>query len=186
MVIYDVKCSRRLNGLISSYGGRPVMWKTGHSLMKAKMKETGALLAGEMSGHMFFKERWYGFDDGLYSAARLLEILGVEDQSSDAVFASFPEDVSTPEINSAVTDETKFMIVEKLCLLKGNFSGGNVTTIDGLRVDFPNGWGLCRASNTTPVLVLRFEADDEAALQEIKDKFIEQLRSIEPELALDF
>ncbi|MFT6122033.1 MAG: phosphomannomutase/phosphoglucomutase [Oleiphilaceae bacterium] len=185
-IIYDVKCSRRLNGLISSYGGRPVMWKTGHSLMKAKMKETGALLAGEMSGHMFFKERWFGFDDGLYSAARLLEILGVEDQSTDAVFASFPEDFSTPEINIPVTDETKFIIVEKLCLLKGMFSGGNVTTIDGLRVDFPNGWGLCRASNTMPVLVLRFEADDESALQEIKAKFIAQLKSIDPELALNF
>lgn len=185
-IIYDVKCSRRLNGLISSYGGRPVMWKTGHSLMKAKMKETGALLAGEMSGHVFFKERWFGFDDGLYSAARLLEILGVEDQSSDAVFASFPEDVSTPEINVPVTDETKFSIVEKLCLLKGQFEGGNITTIDGLRVDFPNGWGLCRASNTTPVLVLRFEADDDNALQEIKDKFIVQLKSIDPELALNF
>jgi len=185
-IIYDVKCSRRLNGLISSYGGRPVMWKTGHSLMKAKMKETGALLAGEMSGHVFFKERWFGFDDGLYSAARLLEILGVEDQSSDAVFASFPEDVSTPEINVPVTDETKFTIIEKLCSLKGQFTGGNVTTIDGLRVDYPNGWGLCRASNTTPTLVFRFEADDENALQEIKDKFIIQLKSIDPELALNF
>jgi phosphomannomutase/phosphoglucomutase len=154
--------------------------------MKAKMRETGALLAGEMSGHVFFKERWFGFDDGLYSAARLLEILGVEDQSSEEVFASFPEDVSTPEINVPVTDETKFTIVEKLCLLKGQFEGGNVTTIDGLRVDFPNGWGLCRASNTTPVLVLRFEADDENVLQEIKDKFITQLKSIDPELALDF
>jgi len=185
-IIYDVKCSRRLNGLISSYGGRPVMWKTGHSLMKAKMRETGALLAGEMSGHVFFKERWFGFDDGLYSAARLLEILGVEDQSSDAVFASFPEDVSTPEINVPVTDETKFSIIEELCLLKDQFTGGNVTTIDGLRVDYPNGWGLCRASNTTPTLVLRFEADDENALQEIKDKFIIQLKSIDPELALNF
>ena len=185
-IIYDVKCSRRLNGLISSYGGRPIMWKTGHSLMKAKMKETGALLAGEMSGHVFFKERWFGFDDGLYSAARLLEILGVEDKTSEEVFASFPEDVCTPEINVPVTDESKFTIIEKLCLLKGQFVGGNVTTIDGLRVDFPNGWGLCRASNTTPVLVLRFEADDDDALEEIKDKFITQLKSIDPELALNF
>jgi len=185
-IIYDVKCSRRLNGLISSYGGRPVMWKTGHSLMKAKMKETGALLAGEMSGHVFFKERWFGFDDGLYSAARLLEILGVEDQSSHEVFASFPDDVSTPEINVPVTDESKFIIIEKLCLLKGQFVGGNVTTVDGLRVDYPNGWGLCRASNTMPVLALRFEADDENALQEIKEKFIAQLKSIDPELALNF
>jgi len=185
-IIFDVKCSRRLNGLISSYGGRPVMWKTGHSLIKAKMKETGALLAGEMSGHIFFKERWYGFDDGLYSAARLLEVLGIEDKTSDEVFAGFPEDVSTPEINIAVTDESKFDLVDKLCALKDQFVGGNISTIDGLRVDFPNGWGLCRASNTTPVLVLRFEADDAAALEEIKQKFITQLKRVDPALDCDF
>lgn len=185
-IIYDVKCSRRLNGLISSYGGRPVMWKTGHSLIKAKMKETGALLAGEMSGHVFFKERWFGFDDGLYSAARLLEILGVEDKTSDEVFAEFPEDISTPEINITVDDESKFTIVEKLCARKEQFVGGNVSTIDGLRVDFPNGWGLCRASNTTPVLVLRFEADDEDSLAEIKAKFKLHLKDIEPTLNCDF
>ena len=185
-IIYDVKCSRRLNSLISSYGGRPVMWKTGHSLMKAKMKETGALLAGEMSGHVFFKERWFGFDDGLYSAARLLEILGIEDKSSNEVFAEFPEDVSTPEINIQVSDESKFEIIEKLCARKDQFTGGNVSTIDGIRVDYPNGWGLCRASNTMPVLVLRFEADDEAALSEIKNKFVAQLKQIEPNLDCDF
>tara|TARA_R110001592_G_scaffold295763_1_gene566077 strand:- start:13118 stop:15715 length:2598 start_codon:yes stop_codon:yes gene_type:complete len=185
-IIYDVKCSRRLNGLISSYGGRPVMWKTGHSLIKAKMKETGALLAGEMSGHVFFKERWFGFDDALYSAARLLEILGVEDKTSNEVFAEFPEDLSTPEINIDVSDEIKFSIVEKLCARKEQFVGGNVSTIDGLRVDFPNGWGLCRASNTTPVLVLRFEADDEASLTEIKAKFIMHLKDIDPSLNCDF
>jgi phosphomannomutase/phosphoglucomutase len=185
-IIYDVKCSRRLNGLISSYGGRPVMWKTGHSLIKAKMKETGALLAGEMSGHMFFKERWFGFDDGLYSAARLLEILGVEDKTSNEVFAEFPEDISTPEINVDVSDETKFSIVEKLCARKDQFVGGNVSTIDGLRVDFKNGWGLCRASNTTPMLVLRFEADDEASLAEIKAKFIMHLKDIDPSINCDF
>jgi phosphomannomutase/phosphoglucomutase len=185
-IIYDVKCSRRLNGLISSYGGRPVMWKTGHSLMKAKMKETGALLAGEMSGHIFFKERWFGFDDGLYSAARLLEILGVEDKSSDEVFAEFPDDVSTPEINIPVTDESKFEIIEKLIARKDQFVGGNVTTIDGVRVDYPTGWGLCRASNTTPVLVLRFEADDQLALEEIKNKFKVQLKQIDPALGCDF
>lgn len=185
-IIFDVKCSRRLNGLISNYGGRPIMWKTGHSLIKAKMKETGALLAGEMSGHIFFKERWFGFDDGLYSAVRLLEILGIDDRPSELVFAAFPEDVSTPEINVTVTDESKFTIIEKLCMLKGNFTGGNVSTIDGLRVDYPNGWGLCRASNTTPVLVLRFEADDEAALEEIKTNFKTQLAAVEPSLDLNF
>lgn len=185
-IIYDVKCSRRLNSLISSYGGRPVMWKTGHSLIKAKMKETGALLAGEMSGHVFFKERWYGFDDGLYSAARLLEILGVEDRRAEEVFQDFPEDVSTPEINIEVTDESKFIIVEKLAAYKASFEDASVSTIDGLRADFANGWGLCRASNTTPMLVLRFEADDEQALEEIKAKFKKQLAHVDSSLDLNF
>lgn len=169
-VLFDVKCSRRLSGVISSSGGRPVMWKTGHSLMKAKMKETGALLAGEMSGHIFFGERWYGFDDGLYSAARLLEILGIEDRQASEVFAEFPEDISTPELNLEVTDEGKFRIIERLKDL-ADFSEANITTIDGVRVDYPDGWGLCRASNTTPVLVLRFEAENEAALERIKQIF---------------
>lgn len=184
-VIFDVKCSRRLNGLISSYGGRPIMWKTGHSLIKAKMKETGALLAGEMSGHMFFKERWYGFDDGLYSAARLLEILGVDERASEEVFESFPEDASTPEIHIQVTDESKFTLVERLSA-QGDFEGGDISTIDGVRVDYPDGWGLCRASNTTPVLALRFEAEDEAALSRIQQVFREQLLMVEPELELTF
>ncbi|WP_275975279.1 phosphomannomutase/phosphoglucomutase [Alkalimarinus coralli] len=184
-VIFDVKCSRRLNGLISGYGGRPIMWKTGHSLIKAKMKETGALLAGEMSGHIFFKERWYGFDDGLYSAARLLEVLGIDERSSNDVFQSFPEDLSTPEINVAVTDEGKFNFVETLSS-QGNFEGGNVSTIDGVRVDYPDGWGLCRASNTTPNLVLRFEADSDESLSRIQQVFREQLLMIDPELGLTF
>lgn len=185
-IIYDVKCSRRLNGLIAGYGGRPIMWKTGHSLIKAKMKETGALLAGEMSGHIFFKERWFGFDDGLYSAVRLLELLGIEDRSSEEVFADFPEDVSTPEINITVTDETKFDLIEKLCGRAAAFEDGNVSTIDGLRVDFADGWGLCRASNTTPVLVLRFEADDEAALKRIQQRFKDQLLAIDDSLNVAF
>lgn len=185
-VIYDVKCSRRLNGLISSYGGRPIMWKTGHSLIKAKMKETGALLAGEMSGHIFFKERWFGFDDGLYSAVRLLEILGIEDRSAEEVFEDFPEDLSTPEINITVTDESKFDLVEKLCGRAAAFEDGSVSTIDGLRVDFHDGWGLCRASNTTPVLVLRFEADDESALKRIQERFKEQLLAIDSSLDVGF
>ena len=184
-VIFDVKCSRRLNALISGYGGRPIMWKTGHSLIKAKMKETGALLAGEMSGHVFFKERWYGFDDGLYSAARLLEVLGIDERSSNEVFESFPEDVCTPEINIAVTDEGKFDLIETLCS-KGNFEGGNLSTIDGARVDYPDGWGLCRASNTTPALVLRFEADNEESLSRIQQVFREQLLMIDPALELTF
>lgn len=184
-VLYDVKCSRRLASVINEAGGRPIMWKTGHSLMKAKMKETGALLAGEMSGHVFFQERWYGFDDGLYSAARLLEILGVEDRQSDEVFADFPEDVSTPELNVAVTEDSKFSLVEKLSS-EGDFGDGSISTIDGVRVDYPDGWGLCRASNTTPVLVLRFEAESGDALERIKTVFREQLQKVAPELVAEF
>ena len=184
-VIYDVKCSRRLATVISQAGGRPVMWKSGHSVMKAKMRETGALLAGEMSGHVFFKERWYGFDDGLYTAARLLEILGVEDRHSDEVFADLPEDFSTPELHVNTTDESKFALVEKL-VQAGQFGDGIVSTIDGIRVDYPDGWGLCRASNTTPVLVLRFEGETEEALERIRTMFREQLAGIAPELVIDF
>lgn len=184
-VIYDVKCSRRLASVISEAGGRPIMWKTGHSLMKAKMKETGALLAGEMSGHIFFGERWPGFDDGLYAAARLLEILGIEDRDSNEVFEEFPEDISTPELNVEVTEQTKFTIVEQL-EQKGDFGDGNINTVDGIRVEFSDGWGLCRASNTTPMLVLRFEAESEEALERIKSVFREQLGKVVPELVVDF
>ncbi|MBR9872101.1 MAG: phosphomannomutase/phosphoglucomutase [Gammaproteobacteria bacterium] len=184
-VLYDVKCSRRLAGVISEAGGRPVMWKSGHSLMKAKMKETGALLAGELSGHVFFGERWYGFDDGLYSAARLLEILGIEDRHSDEVFEDFPEDISTPELNVEVTESDKFAIIERFGEL-GDFGDGNVSNIDGIRVDYPDGWGLCRASNTTPVLVLRFEAETDEALERIKTVFREQLQKAAPDLVANF
>ena len=184
-IIYDVKCSRRLAGVINEYGGRPVMWKTGHSLIKARMKETGALLAGEMSGHIFFAERWYGFDDALYSAARLLEILGVEDRTSDEVFSEFPEDVSTPELNVDVDESDKFALVQQLAE-KGEFGDASISTIDGIRVDYPDGWGLCRASNTTPVLVLRFEAETQEALERIEAVFREQIQRIRPELKLDF
>lgn len=184
-VLYDVKCSRRLASVVSEAGGRPIMWKTGHSLMKAKMKETGALLAGEMSGHIFFGERWYGFDDGLYSAARLLEILGIEDRLSDEVFADFPEDISTPELNIEVTEASKFAIIDRLAK-EGDFGDGSVSTIDGVRVDYADGWGLCRASNTTPVLVLRFEAESEEALGRIQGVFREQLQKVAPDLVADF
>lgn len=184
-VLYDVKCSRRLAGVISEAGGRPIMWKTGHSLMKAKMKETGALLAGEMSGHIFFGERWYGFDDGLYSAARLLEILGIEDRHSDEVFDDFPEDISTPELNVEVTESSKFGIIDRLGQ-DGQFGDGNISTIDGIRVDYADGWGLCRASNTTPVLVLRFEAETEQGLDRIKGIFREQLAKAAPDITADF
>ncbi|SOB77715.1 phosphomannomutase / phosphoglucomutase [Marinobacter sp. LV10R510-11A] len=184
-VLYDVKCSRRLAGVISEAGGRPIMWKTGHSLMKAKMKETGALLAGEMSGHIFFAERWYGFDDALYSAARLLEILGIEDRHSDEVFEDFPEDISTPELNVEVTESSKFTLMEQLSQ-EGDFGDGNISNIDGIRVDYTDGWGLCRASNTTPMLVLRFEAETDEALERIKNVFRTQLQKVAPDLVAGF
>ncbi|MES2819152.1 MAG: phosphomannomutase/phosphoglucomutase [Pseudomonadota bacterium] len=184
-IIFDVKCTRRLTPLISGYGGRPVMWKTGHSLIKKKMKETGALLAGEMSGHIFFKERWFGFDDGIYSAARLLEILSQDKRTAEQVFSAFPDDVSTPEINITVTDESKFTIIAAL-QRDGHWGAANVTTLDGVRVDYPKGWGLIRASNTTPVLVLRFEAETEDELKRIQELFRAQLYTIAPTLNLPF
>ena len=184
-IIFDVKCTRRLTPLISGYGGRPVMWKTGHSLIKKKMKETGALLAGEMSGHIFFKERWYGFDDGIYSAARLLEILSLEKRNAEQVFSAFPSDISTPEINIKVTEQTKFGMIERL-QREGQWGEANITSIDGVRVDYPKGWGLIRASNTTPVLVLRFEADTQEELERIQDVFRAQLLKVAPDLQLPF
>lgn len=184
-IIFDVKCTRRLTPLISGYGGRPVMWKTGHSLIKKKMKETGALLAGEMSGHIFFQERWFGFDDGIYAAARLLEILSQDRRDAEHVFSAFPNDIATPEINIPVTEQSKFSIIERL-QRDGVWGEGNITNLDGVRVDYPKGWGLVRASNTTPVLVLRFEAETEQELERIKEVFRAQLYSAVPDLNLPF
>jgi phosphomannomutase/phosphoglucomutase len=180
-IIFDVKCSRHLNSLVSEYGGRPIMWKTGHSHMKAKLKETGALLAGEFSGHICFGERWYGFDDALYSAARLLEIVGAESKSVSKLFEEFPVTFTTPEIKVNTTDAAKFAVMERLSK-EGNFGEGTLTTIDGIRVDYPDGWGLVRPSNTSPVLTLRFEADDQTALDRIQRVFREQLKKIDPKL----
>ncbi|WP_275288977.1 phosphomannomutase/phosphoglucomutase [Halomonas elongata] len=183
-VIFDVKCTGNLAGVIEQAGGTPEMWRTGHSLIKARMKETGALLAGEMSGHIFFKERWFGFDDGLYGAARLLEVLSRQSLDADAFFARYPQDIGTPEINITVTDETKFDLVERLAR-EGDFGDDGVkTTLDGIRVDYPDGWGLCRASNTTPVLVLRFEGKSEAALTRIRARFADALKQVAPALEI--
>ncbi|EPC01777.1 phosphoglucomutase [Litchfieldella anticariensis FP35 = DSM 16096] len=185
-VIFDVKCTGNLAQVIESAGGTPEMWRTGHSLIKGRMKETSALLAGEMSGHIFFKERWYGFDDGLYGAARLLEILSHQDLDADAFFDRFPQDLGTPELNIHVTDETKFDLVERLAR-EGDFGVDGVkTTLDGIRVDYPDGWGLCRASNTTPVLVLRFEGKNEAALARIQSSFGAALTQVAPGIELPF
>ncbi len=161
------------------------MWKTGHSLIKAKMRETGAELAGEMSGHFFFQERWYGFDDGIYAAARLLEILAARPEAPGEVLAALPAGISTPEIKVVAPGEDPHGFVERF-VAAADFSGARLSTIDGLRVDWPDGWGLVRASNTTPVLVLRFDADDQAALDRIQGEFRHRLLALDPELALPF
>jgi len=185
MIIFDVKCTGRLPGHILRHGGSPLMWKTGHSLIKAKMRETGAELAGEMSGHFFFKERWYGFDDGIYAAARLLEILSVQPDTPSATLAALPDGLSTPEIKVDAPDGDPHSFVERF-RTAARFEGARLSTIDGLRVDFPDGWGLVRASNTTPVLVMRFDADSADALQRIQAAFRQQLLALKPDLVLPF
>jgi phosphomannomutase/phosphoglucomutase len=184
-IIYDVKCSRFLDGIIREHGGEPLMWKTGHSFIKAKIRESGALLAGEMSGHIFFKERWYGFDDGLYSAARLLEVLGKDARLPTEVFAALPDSVNTPELNISMQEGEPPRFMDSL-MASAHFENARVHTIDGLRVEFPDGWGLVRASNTTPVLVLRFEADDEAALARIMGEFRRVMLQVKEDLSLPF
>jgi phosphomannomutase / phosphoglucomutase len=184
-IIYDVKCSKHLAQVISSNGGHPIMWKTGHSLVKAKMRETGALLAGECSGHIFFKERWFGFDDALYTAARLLEILAADTRKSADIFAALPNSLATPEINIAISDEYKFEFIQKLAK-QSAFGEGQIIDIDGVRVEYQYGWGLVRASNTTPNLVLRFEGDDEIAIERIKKTFKQQMLMVDSSLNLDF
>ena len=185
MIVYDVKCTGRLASHILRHGGSPLMWKTGHSLIKAKMRETGAELAGEMSGHFFFAERWYGFDDGIYAAARLLEILATAPEFPDEVLHALPKGVSTPEIKVDAPGGDPHTFVEQF--REGAFfEGGRLSTIDGLRVDWPDGWGLVRASNTTPVLVLRFDADNAEALARIQATFRERLLQVKPDLVLPF
>ena len=185
MILYDVKCSGRLPGYILRHGGSPLMWKTGHSLIKAKMRETGAELAGEMSGHFFFGERWFGFDDGIYAAARLVEILSGRAEPPEDVLAALPNGVSTPEIKVDAPNGDPHAFVERF-RAAAQFEGARASTIDGLRVDWTDGWGLVRASNTTPVLVMRFDADSEDALRRIQGEFRAQLLALAPDLQLPF
>lgn len=184
-VIFDIKSTRHLNSLISSYGGRPIMWKSGHSYIKQKMRETGALLGGELSGHIFFKERWYGFDDGIYSAARLIEILSTTDADLDNQLSAFPQSLSTPEITINVAEDRKFKLIEEL-IAAADLADAKISDLDGLRADFPDGWGLIRASNTTPKLTLRFEADDEEALARIQGLFRDMLLKQDSSLDIPF
>jgi len=186
-VIYDVKCTSHLKGQVLDAGGSPLMWRTGHSLIKAKMRETGAELAGEMSGHFFFKERWYGFDDGIYAAARLLEILAgdLQGRSPAEVFATLPKSVSTPELKIELAEGEHYRFMDRL-RQQATFEDATLITIDGVRADWPDGWGLVRASNTTPALVLRFEADNAAALARIQQVFRKQLLAVDFKLKLPF
>lgn len=169
-IIYDVKCSRHLETVIRDSGGVPLMWKTGHSLIKSKMEEMQAPLAGELSGHIFFKERWYGFDDAIYAGARLLEIMIRSAKSSRDLFAEMPEGVSTPELRVRLPEDSHRAYMKKL---KDNavFPGAQVIDTDGVRVEFEDGWGLVRTSNTSPVLTLRFEADNQGALERVQERF---------------
>ncbi len=184
-IIYDVKCTRNLAPWVKTHGGVPLMWKTGHSLIKDKLRETGAPLAGEMSGHIFFKERWYGFDDAIYCGARLLEILSNHADPS-AVLEALPDSVSTPELNIKCAEGEHVTLVQQL-IARGKFEGEvERILIDGLRVEFADGFGLARPSNTTPVIVLRFESDSEAGIARIKAEFARQLRAVKPTIELGF
>jgi len=184
-IIYDIKCTTNLHKIIEQAGGKATMWKTGHSFIKAKLKESGAALAGEMSGHIFFKERWYGFDDATYTASRLLEILAKDDRNADEIFNSLPDNINTPELNLMTAEGENHPLVDKL-VAAADFPGAKITTIDGLRVDFEDGFGLVRASNTTPCLVFRFEAENEQAIKRIQADFRKLLINQDPALELPF
>jgi phosphomannomutase/phosphoglucomutase len=185
-IIYDVKCSSDLETIIQQYHGKPVMWKTGHAFIKAKMLETNAMLAGEMSGHIYFTENWYGFDDALYTGARLLQILANSSETSSAIFAAIPERLATPEITLDVTEENKFAILEAMKAQATFKDVQSLSTIDGMRVTFKDGWGLIRPSNTTPKLVARFEAESNLALARIQTAFKELLLLVEPGIVVPF
>ena len=184
-IIFDVKCTRHLAPWIRQHGGRPTMWRTGHSLIKAKLRETGAPLAGEMSGHLFFNDRWYGFDDGVYAGARLLEIVSREADPS-AVLNALPDSINTPELHLKTAESENFELVERL-RSQARFAGAReVITIDGVRVEYADGFGLARPSNTTPVVVLRFEADDQQALERIQADFRRAILEVKPGARLPF
>lgn len=184
-IIYDVKCTRLLDKWIKDLHGVPLMWKTGHSLIEAKMREVKAELAGEMSGHFYFVDRWFGFDDGLYSAARLFEILSEQSASLSQIFSQIPNSISTPELRINFSDEEKFKFIDSFTK-RAVFKNGKILTIDGVRVDFDFGFGLVRASNTSPCLILRFEADSEANLKKIQEMFRVQMLAIDPKLQMPF
>ena len=178
-IVYDVKCSQLLSNEINNLNGEAIISRTGHTFIKQKIRETGAKLGGEMSGHIFFNDRWAGFDDGIYAGARLLEI--IDESTDEDIFENLPNMISTPEINIAVSDSEKFQIVENF-MRKADFINATIIDIDGIRVEFENGWGLLRASNTTPALVLRFEAQTEKVLKQIKEIFKQNLKKIKHDI----
>ena len=184
-IIFDVKCTANLAPWIEQHGGKPVMWKTGHSFIKGKLKETGALLAGEMSGHIFFKERWYGFDDGIYAGARLLELLSRQSDISHTLNA-LPDAVSTPELQIKLAEGENYALIARLQESAQFTNPERIITIDGLRVEYSDGFGLARSSNTTPVIVLRFEADNETALKRIQEDFRKNILQTKPDAVLPF
>jgi phosphomannomutase/phosphoglucomutase len=184
-IIFDVKCTRNLAPWISQHGGTPIMWKTGHSFIKSKLIESEALLAGEMSGHLFFKERWYGFDDGLYAGARLLELLSRQ-ADINAALNNLPDSLNTPELQIRVAEGENHALIAQLQKNAVFSSAQQVITIDGLRVEYSDGFGLARASNTTPVVVLRFEADNESALKRIQEDFRRNILQVKPDAHLPF
>ena len=184
-IVYDVKSTKNLETVISDHGGEPLLYKTGHSLIKGKMQSLeNCPIAGEMSGHIFFKERWYGFDDGMYVGARLLEIMTKSNSSCDDLFNQLPDSTSTPELKIAIDDSAKYEFMQEF-IAQAKFPNADKITIDGLRVEYDTGWGLIRPSNTTPYLTLRFEADSDADLNHIKEIFIKEIHKIDPDLALE-
>ncbi len=184
-IIYDVKCTRNLPTEIEAAGGKATMWRTGHSFIKAKLKETGAALAGEMSGHIFFKERWFGFDDGVYAGARLIELLSKMEETPQAIFDALPDSVNTPELRMDFEEGEHYKFMDML-KESANFGDAKVSKIDGIRVDFEDGFGLVRPSNTTPILVLRFEGDNEAALERIQASFKAAIQQVDPLISTPF
>ena len=185
-VVYDIKCSQRLTRLIERCGGRPILWKTGHSLIKAKMRETGALLGGELTGHFIHADDWFGFDDAFYAAARLLNLLTRCGASSAEFFAAYPTGLTTPELRLDMAEGEPFAFMARLAAQAEFGADARIIALDGLRVEFPHGWGLVRASNTTPSLTLRFEADHAAGMSDIQDRFRQQLLALQPDLLLPF
>jgi len=188
-ILYDVKCTRHIAAWVKARGGRPLMWKTGHSLVKAKMRETGAPLGGEMSGHIFFKDRWYGFDDGLYAGARLLELMSRVNNPS-AVLNALPQSSSTPELQLTLNEGENFMLIAKMQepdQVNHHFPDAEqIISIDGLRVEYADGFGLARSSNTTPVIVMRFEAETSIALTKIQAAFKRAILAVKPDAELPF